>query len=168
MGRRFQFFPCMRPWRHKKTKPWFAATDRSIKNIFARWFRWATRPHASKKNKIQQNLATQRTIGVRILPLPAYSRRWAQKNRRAARVLRSYALVREILRAPSASWRVARLASIRANRGRGSPRSTSRSELGCASTGCCVSSKPLSGDFLERSAAKRRFVHSSSMRRDVS
>jgi hypothetical protein len=69
----------------------------------------------------------------------------------------------EILRACSASWRDTRPASVRTNRGRDSSRNDSRNESGCASIGCCVSSKPLSGDFLARSAATCSFVHSSSM-----
>ena len=122
-----------------------------------------THPHASKKNKTKQSLATQGTIGVRVLPFSAFLHSAAQKNRRAGRFLRRLAAVPEILQAHSASWRVARPVSARANRGRRFSRNGSRSESGCASIGRCVSSRRVSKDFCERSAAKCSFVHSSSM-----
>jgi hypothetical protein len=147
----------------KKTKKRLASTGRGASEFFCGAILRVTHLHASKKNKIKQNLATQGTIGVRVLPFSPLSRAAARKNHRAVRFLRRLAAVPEILQARSACWRVARLVFARASRGRGFSRNSSRSESGCASIGRCVSSSRVSKDFCERSAAKCKFVHSSAM-----
>jgi hypothetical protein len=129
----------------KKTKKRFAATGYQSQKIFCGRVLMGYPLRSSKKNKIKQNLATQGTIGVRILPFPAFSRSQARKNRRTARFPRGDAAVPEILQAHSASWRVTRLASMRTNCGRDSSRNNARNESGCASIGCCVSSSDFPG-----------------------
>jgi hypothetical protein len=161
------FFACV-PDATKKTKKRLAATGHRTRKCFCGTILRVTHPHASKKNKTEQNLATQGTIGVRVLTFPALSRSVAQKNRLAAHFLRRFAAVPEILQACSACWRIARLVFARANRGRRFSRNGSRSESGCATIVCCVSSSRVSKDFCERSAAKCKFVHSSTMSWGVS
>ena len=147
----------------KKPKSGLRRSAAAPRKFFCGAILRVTHPRASKKNKTKQNLATQGTIGVRVLPFSVFSRLAARKNRRAARFLRRLAAVPEILQAHSASWRVVRLVSARANRERGFSRNGSRSESGCAAIECCVSSSRVSKGFCERSAAKCRFLHSSSM-----
>jgi hypothetical protein len=151
----------MRSGRHEKNEK-AACGDRTSEFFLQDDFEGYP-PLRVKKNKTEQNLATQETIGVRVLPFPALLRSVAQKNRLAAHFLRRFAAVPEILQAHSASWRVARLASARANCARRFSRNGSRSESGCASIGCCVSLSRVYKDFCERSAARCRFVCSSSM-----
>jgi hypothetical protein len=72
----------------KKTKKRLASTERNASEFFCGAILRVTHLHASKKNKIKQNLATQGTIGVRVLPFSPLSRAAARKNHRAVRFLR--------------------------------------------------------------------------------
>jgi hypothetical protein len=87
----------------KKRKSGLRRPITAPKKYFMGRFRRITHPRPKKKNKIKQNLATQGTIGVRLLPFPAFSRRRARKNHRTARFLRGNAAVPQILQAHSAS-----------------------------------------------------------------
>jgi hypothetical protein len=159
-------FLCTCSGRHEKNENGFGAGPTAGRKIFSP----DGLPSLARQKKLKPNktLRPKRGSGVQVLLFPADSPRLARKNRGDGHFARTAAVAAEILQASSASWRIARFACADAKRRQGPSRNDFRSESGCAAIGCCVSSKPLSGEFFGRSAAKFGFVNSSAMSRVAS